>query len=711
MKTTIVANVQDQILRISNLPKLASGGVEEIEVKVEFCSKWDGMGKTAVFYRDKGKVYEVVMVDDACTIPYEVMTEPGKVYFGVVGVQGTTIRTSEVVALTVHQGSIVAAVTVPLPDIYAQILTAYGAVNQRLVAEEMNRASAIAVERARIDNLIKSGGTASDAELVDVRVDAGGTTFDSAGAAVRDQVADLRRHHIKPNLIDLNKLSAGYLTDADNVTATKMSEDCYYSDYIAVDNTLPYYLSVNNYLDYTSQWIAVSTYDKDKNLIKRMSEYVGEKKYDFNADVAYVRVSFRGLFLHDVKFEQSAYPTGVEHETSPNLHDVYPLTLAGYVDTPGTIHVPTQEGYMAEGVVADEKYSRFLPVSAGEVYVFYNGVKEYPWCGVGFYDATGNFINRVTFNTGENDCTEVTVPTGAVAMRYSSRMYSRHSFVFYKKTGLNDYMGEYVKALIASHTDPVPPHQGHHPVKAVAHRGYSTVAPENTLPAYRLAKQKGFTYVECDVRFTAGDVADAGEGVAVLLHDSTVYRTSDGPELDISSITFGGVRELDFGSWKSEEYAGTVIPTFEEFILLCRNLGLKPYVELKAGTEKQIKSLVDIVARHGMRKETTWISFYPDFLIMVRDADSSARLGYVVGSVTEAVITTAKSLENVENEVFIDSGSYTDAEVELCVNAKLPLEVWTVNSAATIQNLPPYVSGVTSDSQHAGSVLHNYAME
>ncbi|MBO5711468.1 MAG: glycerophosphodiester phosphodiesterase, partial [Acholeplasmatales bacterium] len=44
-------------------------------------------------------------------------------------------------------------------------------------------------------------------------------------------------------------------------------------------------------------------------------------------------------------------------------------------------------------------------------------------------------------------------------------------------------------------------------VKAIAHRGYSADAPENTLVAYRLAKEKGFSYVECDISFTKDGVA------------------------------------------------------------------------------------------------------------------------------------------------------------------------------------------------------------
>ena len=58
-------------------------------------------------------------------------------------------------------------------------------------------------------------------------------------------------------------------------------------------------------------------------------------------------------------------------------------------------------------------------------------------------------------------------------------------------------------------------------VKGINHRGYATVAPENTLPAYQLSAKKGFRYVETDVLFTS-------DNVPVLLHDITIDRTSNG---------------------------------------------------------------------------------------------------------------------------------------------------------------------------------------
>ena len=70
----------------------------------------------------------------------------------------------------------------------------------------------------------------------------------------------------------------------------------------------------------------------------------------------------------------------------------------------------------------------------------------------------------------------------------------------------------------------------------VVHRGG---VPENTLAAIRLSKEKGASGVELDVRFTR-------DGRAVLLHDTSVDRTSDGTGR-VEQLTFEEVRALDVG--------------------------------------------------------------------------------------------------------------------------------------------------------------------
>ena len=77
-------------------------------------------------------------------------------------------------------------------------------------------------------------------------------------------------------------------------------------------------------------------------------------------------------------------------------------------------------------------------------------------------------------------------------------------------------------------------------INSVNHRGYGD-APENTLSAYRLSKEMGFTMVETDVSFTK-------DGQAVLLHDDTVNRTSNidsKGKVKISDLTLDEVRALE----------------------------------------------------------------------------------------------------------------------------------------------------------------------
>ena len=264
--------------------------------------------------------------------------------------------------------------------------------------------------------------------------------------------------------------------------------------------------------------------------------------------------------------------------------------------------------------------------------------------------------------------------------------------------GLYDYQGEQQSANVtALNYDLV--------VKGVAHRGYSSVAPENTLPAYKLAKANGFYYVETDVSFTS-------DGVPVCLHDATIDRTSNGTG-NINSLTWAQVQTYDFGSWKSATYAGTKIPSLEQFLALCRDIGLHPYIELKNSatyTEAQIQGIVDLVEACGLKGKVTYISFSATYLGYVKAYDAAARLGYLSSSMSSSVISTAQGLQTTSNEVFIDTSATGSTAVGLCKDASIPMEVWTIDSTSTIEGLDPYITGVTSNYLIAGKVLYEAVM-
>lgn len=244
-------------------------------------------------------------------------------------------------------------------------------------------------------------------------------------------------------------------------------------------------------------------------------------------------------------------------------------------------------------------------------------------------------------------------------------------------------------------------------VTAVNHRGYNTVAPENTIPAFKLSKTNGFNIVETDVQFTS-------DGVPVCLHDRSIDRTSDGTG-NIDQMTWEQVQEYDFGSWKSSAYTGTKIPSFAQFLALCKNIGLFPYIELKSDatyTQAQIESIVDMVNEYGMKGKITYISFSTTYLGYVKNYDASARLGYLNSTASSSHVSTCQNLQTTSNQVYygVKYSTLTDAICEAFASAEIPVEVWTVNTSSAIVALNPYVSGVTSDSLIAGQVLYSNEM-
>ena len=129
MSTQIKVKCIDQSLTLVSTPLIASGGLNEDTVTFEFCSKWTGFSKTAVFYRNKNEVYySLVDGDGICTIPQEVLQEDGTLYFGVFGCNDSGVtRTSEILRYKIVQGAITKDLkpSDPSPSIYEQLLSKY----------------------------------------------------------------------------------------------------------------------------------------------------------------------------------------------------------------------------------------------------------------------------------------------------------------------------------------------------------------------------------------------------------------------------------------------------------------------------------------------------------------------------------------------------------------------------------------------------------
>ncbi len=114
-----------------------------------------------------------------------------------------------------------------------------------------------------------------------------------------------------------------------------------------------------------------------------------------------------------------------------------------------------------------------------------------------------------------------------------------------------------------------------------AHRGGGSLAPENTLAAFRLGQSLGYAAQEFDVKLSK-------DGVAILLHDPTLERTTSGKGR-AADLTWRELRALDAGSWHSDAFRGEPLPSFEEAARLLREAGTAANVEIKPtpGAERE----------------------------------------------------------------------------------------------------------------------------
>lgn len=124
----------------------------------------------------------------------------------------------------------------------------------------------------------------------------------------------------------------------------------------------------------------------------------------------------------------------------------------------------------------------------------------------------------------------------------------------------------------------------------IAHRGAGLLAPENTLAALRRGADLGYRMFEFDVRL-------AGDGTAVLMHDDTLERTTDGRGR-VAASSLADLARLDAGAWHSAAYAGEGVPTFGRVAAWLLANGLQANVEIKPcpGRERETGAAVALEA-------------------------------------------------------------------------------------------------------------------
>lgn len=178
--------------------------------------------------------------------------------------------------------------------------------------------------------------------------------------------------------------------------------------------------------------------------------------------------------------------------------------------------------------------------------------------------------------------------------------------------------------------------------RIVAHRGGGRHAPENTLAAIRLGQSLGYRAHEFDVKLSA-------DGVALLMHDATLERTT-GARGRAADLPWETLRTLDAGSWHSPAFRGEPIPAFEEAAKLLRSHDTLAHVEIKPtpGFDRVTGEKVAQETRRlwsGAAVPPIFSSFSFDALMAAREAAPELPRGWLIDEVTDVDFSRLSALQ------------------------------------------------------------------
>ena len=224
----------------------------------------------------------------------------------------------------------------------------------------------------------------------------------------------------------------------------------------------------------------------------------------------------------------------------------------------------------------------------------------------------------------------------------------------------------------------------------IAHRGASGRAPENTLAAFKKALEIGVDAVELDLH-------GAADGEIVVIHDSTLDRTTD-LHGHINETPLETIQSADAGGWFDAEFAGESVPTLTE-ALAC--IGKEAIAVLEIKDPLIAEAVVTKIHETDMLDFAVVISFHTAVLQTVRALEPRIATGWLIGSQDGPVSAVAlcqqlgvlgSNLLNVNHELITAAFAY---EIR---RRGIALWCWTVDDVARMGELQTFgVQGITSN--------------
>ena len=226
----------------------------------------------------------------------------------------------------------------------------------------------------------------------------------------------------------------------------------------------------------------------------------------------------------------------------------------------------------------------------------------------------------------------------------------------------------------------------------IAHRGFSSDAPENTFDAFELALEHGFNNIETDVQLTA-------DGRLVLIHDDTLDRTTDGKGL-VAESSIAYVNSLDAGLWfdapkngvgkkGAASYGDTFVPRLEEFLDRFHSR-VNLHLELKSHEPELAEEVAAALDEHNWKRPksptdsgVSISSFDFEQLKRSRAVMPDLDHGYLLQQATAEACERAKEIGCTG--IYPNASTVETTDVELATEHGLFVRTWGVKTEADLR--------------------------
>lgn len=220
-------------------------------------------------------------------------------------------------------------------------------------------------------------------------------------------------------------------------------------------------------------------------------------------------------------------------------------------------------------------------------------------------------------------------------------------------------------------------------MKIIAHRGYSSQYPENTMLAFKKAVEINADGIELDARLTS-------DGQVVIMHDSSVDRTTNGSGI-VREMTLQDIKALDAGSSFGIAFENEPVPLLEEVFSA---LGNKTLINVELANYEEIdeRSLADLVGDlivdYHLEESVLISSFRFNNLVYIKDKHPTipcallANRGFK-GFLARNVLTHSISVDGL-HPYYSDT---TEALVNREHQCNRAVRVWTVDDVKEIKRL------------------------